>query len=290
MSFKTQQSSSVMGPKNLELKKKTLREEIGVLGIRFGETKRDLLEIKARRAKVKDVKEELERLEEKKKKLQVKVDSLDEQVEEKEKSLFVLKGKLSIEQKNIEKKSSEDRAKAERELSALKKTIEIAEKDLSELNKKKEGVEKQKEILKKEVQGFEESKKTLQKEVEELEKTKGTLAKEKKVVVAIKGKIDSLANDKTSLDKEIKKIKEEKLEALADYNAQKMKFDKFNQESSKIMEEFEEKMAKRTKELEEKAGLVSEKESWIKGKENDLRKAKAEMERHFNKKITHIII
>lgn len=290
MGFKNRQSNEVPGPEGLELKKKQIIQEIANLGIEHARTLQELNEIKSRKQEVKDVKVELSELVKKEKNIKEKLLLLSEGVGEEEKKLFVLKAKYSKEKKDLRTEMTEEETEAKKELEELEKEKVRINNELVSVGNTVASLGDQKGLLSEKVERLDDKVVILEKYVKDLEKIKDSLSGKKELANSLNREIGSLEVKRDGAKGKLKELREKIIEVQADYNTQLQKFNKFAEDSGDVMDNFEAKIAKETKELDERAGLVSEKEAWIKDKERDLRKAKAELEKHFNRKITHIII
>ena len=291
MNFATpSQSGGTTGNKELKLEKKRLEEEIGVLGIEHERITEELKEIEVRTSKIKDNKAELEKSEKDKERLESIIDGLKIEIKSFEKTLFAIQRehaeKIALFNTQISDKEEElsKMAQSRRDdLGAVESRISSKEKRLEELTivcndteEKVKGLENTIIALKEDIAGLEKE----SKEIVNLQIKKDELSK----------KIDELMALEISLNKKVKDAGKEKEKVEENLLNAESRYKKFVSEKDKIREDFDKEIKEEKEEIDKKDGLVSEKEEWIKEKEEALRKVKFELERHYNRKIKHIII
>lgn len=291
MAFNTSsQTGETTGNKELKLEKKVLEKEIGALGVQHEKTAEALKEIELRKSKIKDNKKELCQLEEKKKKLQAKCSEIEIEIGEGEKKLATLKEQHAqrVAALNLEISTREGELKGE--FSEIEEKIIVASKELAILKIGKEKLVEEKNTLIGELKELEGEAETLEENSVKLEKILKELPEKERSEKELTDSIARLANEEVFLIRRVKNLRGE----MKEFETRSLKTvratQKFEREKGAIKEKFDKEMEERTISLDKRDGLVSEKEEWIKGKETSLRKAKAELEKFYNRKINHVII
>lgn len=291
MAFKSpSQISNIAGPKGLELKKKSLQKEIEILGIQHEKTTNTLKEIELRKSKIKDNKALLERLGKKKDKLELIFDKLEIEIKEQEKKLSEFKEQYSQKNAALNLEFSEKKNDLENELLEVKNDIKISLKKLDDFNIEKDKLEEEKNGLGKDIEKLKGEIKMFKSDYIKLEKIIKDLPEKERREKKLDDSITILESQKTSLENKIRYLNEEKKRTDIKTLEIIQKAEKFEKEKGNIKKKFDEEMKIQREEADKRDGLVSEKEQWILKKEQELRKAKAELEKFYNRKISHIII
>ena len=284
------QTSGTSGNKELKLEKKDLEQEIGILGVQHEKTTKDLNEIELRKSKIKDNKILYEKSEKKKNELKSTLAGLETKIKDREIKLVELEKQHSQRVAALNLEFSTMKIALKGELSDIEVMIDTASKKLNTIDTKKNknqeeqntSVEKVKELrneitilteksvkLKELIKDFpikEKERKDLDDSVAILQTLKTSL----------KGRTIKSHKEMTTIGNRVAKEKEEAEE--------------FIKESKGIREKFDNEMRIQREKADERDGSISEREMWLESKIKKLRSAKAELEKHYNRKLDHIVI
>lgn len=286
----SQTSESTGGNKGLKLEKKNLEEKIADLGIRHEKTANNLKEIELRKSKIKDNKALLERLEKKKNELKLTLAGLETKIKDYEEKLSELEKQHSDKVAALGLEKLKIKIDLDNELKDIRTEIDIASKKLSAIDIKKNKSEEEKNIS-----------------LEKIKELKGEIA----ILVENLGKLEELTKDlpikekerddlnesiaalkilETFLKKKTKNFHEEMVTINNRVAKEKEKAEKFIKESKGIREKFDKEMEIQKAKADERDGSISQREDWLEDKTKKLRSAKAALEKHYNRKLNHIII
>jgi len=286
----SQQSSETTGNKELKIEKKLLEEEVGILGI---EHEKVLIEVKTAelmKKKIGDNKVEFEKSNKEK-------ESLDKEVSFKKSKLIELADDmLSLEKKHSMKIANFNSLMSDKEeeltniLSSRQEDIGAIEKRLSSKTTELEDLNTECDIVKEKKADFETDITALKEDVSALEKTNEKVLELKVEEDSKKKRLASLEVLEISLKKKVVDCQTELLSISSKVAISKTEADKFISENKGVKEKFDKEMNEERAIMDKREGLASEKEGWLQSKTNSLRQSKTELEKHFGKKINHIII
>jgi len=284
------QTSESAGNKELKLEKKGLEQEIGNLGIQHEKTAKDLKEIELRKSKIKDNKALLERLEKKINEFKSTLAGLGTKTKDRETKLSQLDKQHSDKVAALSLEKLKIKIDLENELKDIKDEISIAEKKLDSITSKKNQANEEKNTSLEKIKELKGEITILVENLVKLKEITKDLPIKEKERDDLNDFIDILQTSITSLKKRTKNFHQEMVTINNRVAKEKEEAEKFIRESKGIREKFDNEMRIQREKADKRDGLVSEKEEWIKEKEQSLRNAKAELEKFYNRKIKNIII
>jgi len=291
MAFTTPtQASGTSGNKELKLEKKDLEQEIGILGVQHEKTAKDLREIELRKSKIKDNKILCEKSEKEKNELKSTLAGLETKIKDREIKLVELEKQHSERVAGLNVEFLRMQVALEDKLDVIKDGISVASKKLSTIDTKKNKNQEEQNILVEKVKELRNEITILTEKsvkLEELIKDFPIKEKERKdlddsitilqtLKTSLKGRTIKLHKEMTTIGNRVAKEKEEA--------------EKFIKESKGIREKFDNEMSIQREKADKRDGSISEREVWLESKTEKLRGAKAELEKHYNRKLDHIVI
>jgi len=286
----SQQSSETTGNKELKIEKKLLEEEVGILGI---EHEKVLIEVKTAelmKKKIGDNKVEFESSNKEK-------ESLDKEVSFKKSKLIELADDmLSLEKKHSMKIANFNSLMSDKEeeltniLSSRQEDIGAIEKRLSSKTTELEDLNTECDIVKEKKADFETDITALKEDVSALEKTNEKVLELKVEEDSKKKRLASLEVLEISLKKKVVDCQTELLSISSKVAKENKEADEFIKNGKEIRAKFDNDMTEERAIMDKREGIVSEKEEWLESSRDSLRKAKAELEKFYKRKINHLNI
>ena len=294
----SQQSGEIIqGPKELEAKKKSLLIEIEELGkqhfstgLAYEEISDKLKEIELRASKIKDNKVEFESLNKTKKQLETNLLELVTKIEEKDKVLFSLEKDQSYKIAEFNSLMSDKEEELTNILSSRQEDIGAIEKRLSSKTTELEDLNTECDIVKEKKADFETDITALKEDVTALEKTNEKVLELKVEEDSKKKRLASLEVLEISLKKKVVDCQTELLSISSKVAKENKEADEFIKNGKEIRAKFDNDMTEERAIMDKREGIVSEKEEWLESSRDSLRKAKAELEKFYKRKINHLNI
>lgn len=288
--FNNPSQTSKPGNRELKLEKKGLEEEIGAMGVQHEKTAKDLKEIESRKLKSKDNKTLCTRLEKKKIELESTLIGLEIKIKEAGKKLFGLEGQHSQKVAALNLEFSEKREEIKNESDKTMTEFDIASKEFNVLKNRIDEIEKEKNTLVEKIKELKSEAEILEGSSVKLKKINKELPGKEKQEKELESSIANLQASEISLGNKIKQLHKE-MGTISNRVAEaKAGAEKFINESKGIKEKFDNEMKIQREKADKRDGLISEREDWLEDKTKKLRGAKTALEKHYNRKLNHIII